>query len=166
MHQPIKRGLAVDSLQSSSGDTGRMPFYITTNLPSNFNSYQMCLQPPIKTTTKFPWHSESFASSMLPACFQLEMSAFLLCAYICAGHPWQKQCIEEFISACGSRGGVHNSKRATATGGQSSKRKELCLQVQTQQREDQLELGWDYKLSKPTPIDVFPPASLYLLKVP
>lgn len=70
--------------------------------------------------------------------------------------------MEEFTLIYGSRVGVDN-KEGLAVGNQSWL---STSHLQTQGRWSELEVGWGYKLSKPTPRDILPPTRLYFLKGP
>lgn len=67
-----------------------------------------------------------------------------------------------FILSFGSRGSVHNGRGSMATGSQSRKLRDHMFNCK-QEMNWELGLGQGYKLSKPVPADIRPPARLHLL---
>lgn len=92
------------------------------------------------------------------------MLTFLLPAHVCAGHPWLRQHIEEFISAYGSRKAVHNGRGVMATGGQSRKQGDHIFQCKHKERTN---WNWGETIDcQSLPLaEVLSPAGLYFLEV-
>lgn len=92
------------------------------------------------------------------------MLTFLLLAHVCAGHPWLRQHIEEFISAYGPRKAVHNGRGVMATGGQSRKQGDHIFQCKHKER---MNWNWGETIDcQSLPLaEVLSPAGLYFLEV-